>query len=218
MNVLRPVSPNPFQTTDQDFSALKETIAPPFIHRIPTAYPQIFTARQTTQLGLVMMMMIIRVNDIFLDSGTLPEGIIPRTVLVMIGKRTLRAPRLSIATIPQQLALTAPGPFVLKSRWFSGVDLKFIISAAGMVVRSALNARAGGWIAPIGKAIALVAPPPIVLAVIRCVVQPKDVETASNTDVGTAGGAVGDAVESEEIALVTPAPLVLPSWWSSVDG
>lgn len=146
------------------------------------------------------------------------EGIISRTILVMIGKRTLRAPRLSIATIPQQLALAAPCPFILKSRRFSGIVLKFIVSAAGMVVHSALNARAGGWIARIGKAIALGAPPPVILPVGRCVVQQEGVEAASNTDVGTAGGAVGVAVESEEVALVTPAPLVLPSWWFSIDG
>lgn len=95
--------------------------------------------------------------------------------------------------------------------------MEFVIAAAGVVVQSALNARAGGWIARIGKAIALVAPPPIILAAIRCVVQPKVVEVASNTDVGTAGGAVGVAVESEEVALVTPAPLVLPSCWFSID-
>lgn len=136
----------------------------------------------------------------------------------MIGKRTLRAPRLSIATIPQQLAFAAPSPFILKSCRFSGIVLKFIVPAAGVVVHSALNARAGGWIARIGQAVALVAPPPVILTFGRCIVQPKGVEAASNTDVGTAGGAVGVAVESEEIALVTPAPLVLPSWWFSIDG
>ena len=41
---------------------------------------------------------------------------------------------------------------------------------------------------------------------------------ASNTDVGTASDPVGVAVESEEVTLVTPAPLVLPLWWFSIDG
>lgn len=136
----------------------------------------------------------------------------------MIGKRTLRAPRLSIATIPQQLAFAAPSPFILISGRLSGIVLKFIIPAAGVVVHSAMNARAGGWIARIGKAVALVAPSPVILAVRRCVVQPKGVEAASSTDMGTAGGAVGVAVESEEVALITPAPLVLPSWWFTIDG
>ena len=81
-----------------------------------------------------------------------------------------------------------------------------------------MKARAGGWIARIGKAVALVAPSPVILAVRRCVVQPKGVEAASSTDMGTAGGAVGVAVESEEVALITPAPLVLPSWWFTIDG
>lgn len=157
-------------------------------------------------------------NFISLASGNLLERIIARTGLVMIGKRTLRAPRLSIATIPQQLAFAAPSPFILKPGRFSGIVLKFIIAAAGVIVHSALNAGAGGWIARIGKAVALIAPSPVILTVGRCIVQPKGVEAASNTDVGTAGGAVGVAVESEEVALVTPAPLVLPSCRFSIDG
>lgn len=136
----------------------------------------------------------------------------------MIGKRTSRAPRLSIATIPQQLALAAPCPFILRSRRCCGIVLKLIVSTAGMVVHSALNAWAGGWSARIGKAIALGAPPPVILPVGIRVVQQESVEAASSTDVGTAGGAVGDAVESEEVALLTPAPLVLPSLWFSIDG
>lgn len=42
------------------------------------------------------------------------------------------------------------------------------------------------------------------------IVQPKGVEAASNTDMGTAGNAIDVTVESEEVALVTQAPLSCP--------